>query len=58
MELIIRPVKIEDSKYINEIRRMKGVMENMLSISSERLDRTIKHTENLDLNTHINVIKY
>lgn len=53
MELTIRPVKIEDSKDINEIRRMKGVMENMLSISSERLDRTIKHTENLDLNTHI-----
>lgn len=57
MELTIRPVKIEDSKDINEIRRMKGVMENMLSISSERLDRTIKHTENLDLNTHILVVE-
>jgi putative acetyltransferase len=57
LELTIRPVKIEDSKDINEIRRMKGVMENMLSISSERLDRTIKHTENLDLNTHILVVE-
>lgn len=53
MELRIRPVEVEDSKDINEIRRMKGVMENMLAISSERLDRTKRHTENLDLNTHI-----
>lgn len=53
MELTIRPVEVEDSKDINEIRRMKGVMENMLAISSERLDRTKRHTENLDLNTHI-----
>ena len=53
MEIIIRPVKIEDSKAINEIRRMKGVRENTLAISSERLDRSIKHTESLDSNSHV-----
>ncbi|MGL5753970.1 MAG: GNAT family N-acetyltransferase [Paraclostridium sp.] len=53
MELIIRPVKIEDSEAINEIRRMKGVKENTLAISSERLERTKRITENLDTNSHI-----
>lgn len=53
MELTIRPVKIEDSEAINEIRRMKGVKENTLAISSERLERTKRITENLDTNSHI-----
>ncbi|EPZ55560.1 hypothetical protein H477_3562 [[Clostridium] sordellii ATCC 9714] len=39
MKVIIRPVKIEDSQSINEIRRMKGVKENTLAISSERVER-------------------
>ncbi|WP_373598623.1 GNAT family N-acetyltransferase [Paraclostridium bifermentans] len=53
MEFIIRPVKPEDSKDIHELRRMKDVMENTLAISSLRLSSTLKHTENLDANTHV-----
>ncbi|QYE98581.1 GNAT family N-acetyltransferase [Paraclostridium sordellii] len=52
MKVIIRPVKIEDSQSINEIRRMKGVKENTLAISSERAEITKRTTENLDSNNH------
>lgn len=52
MKVIIRPVKIEDSQSINEIRRMNGVKENTLAISSERVERTKRTTENLDSNNH------
>ena len=31
MNIVIRPVSIEDSEDINELRRMKGVMENTLA---------------------------
>ena len=53
MEVTIRAVKIEDSQAINEIRKMKGVKENTLAISSERIEKTKKITENLDINNHI-----
>ncbi|CEQ22955.1 GNAT family acetyltransferase [[Clostridium] sordellii] len=52
MKVIIRPVKIEDSQSINEIRRMNGVKENTLAISSERVELTKRTTENLDSNNH------
>lgn len=55
MEVTIRAVKIEDSHAINEIRKMKGVKENTLAISSERIEKTKKITENLDINNHMMV---
>ncbi len=55
MEVTISAVKIEDSHAINEIRKMKGVKENTLAISSERIEKTKKITENLDINNHMMV---
>ena len=40
MNFIIRPVKIQDAPYINEIRRQDGVRENIMGITSERVTRT------------------
>lgn len=37
MNFIIRPIKLEDAPYINEMRRMEGVRENTLGIFSERV---------------------
>jgi putative acetyltransferase len=37
MNVNIRPVKIEDAPYLNKIRTMDGVRENILGITSERL---------------------
>lgn len=55
MNIIIRPVRREDSEDINEIRRMKGVRENMLALSSERLAGTIRFIENLGNDDHVMV---
>ncbi|WP_099191036.1 GNAT family N-acetyltransferase [Tepidibacter mesophilus] len=52
-KVIIRAVKIEDIPYINEIRRMEGVKENILGISSERLEYTEEFIQNIDINKHI-----
>lgn len=55
MKVMIRPVKVEDSEAINEIRRMHGVMENMLAMKSERVDKTKKRTENIGEDEHLMV---
>ncbi|MDN5301787.1 MAG: hypothetical protein PWQ60_1301 [Thermoanaerobacteraceae bacterium] len=36
MDFEIRPVKTEDAVFLNQIRRMDGVRENILGIISER----------------------
>lgn len=53
MNIVIRPVRIEDSGDINELRRMKGVMENTLAMASERVSRTKKFTENLSNDDYV-----
>lgn len=53
MNFIIRPVKVEDAQAINEIRRMDEVMENMLGIPSERVDRSVEFLKNLSENDHL-----
>lgn len=50
--MIIRPVKTEDSKFINEIRRMDGVRENITGIISERTSRSEVYIASLSENDH------
>ncbi|MGH4123513.1 MAG: GNAT family N-acetyltransferase [Clostridium sp.] len=53
MDFIIRPVKIEDAVFINEIRRQDGVRENIMSITSERVTGTEGFISGLTLNNHM-----
>ena len=53
MDYIIRPVKIEDAVFINEIRRQDGVRENIMGITSERVTRTQSFINGLTENDHM-----
>ncbi|GAA0116092.1 GNAT family N-acetyltransferase [Clostridium senegalense] len=53
MNFMIRPVKIEDAIFINEIRRQDGVRENTMGIISERISRTEGIINNLSDNDHM-----
>ena len=53
MNFIIRPVKIEDAVFINEIRRQDGVRENIMGITSERVTRTQSFISGLTDNDHM-----
>ncbi|MBU3144045.1 GNAT family N-acetyltransferase [Clostridium sp. CF012] len=53
MDFIIRPVKIEDAVFINELRRQDGVRENIMSITSERVTRTQGFINGLTDNDHM-----
>lgn len=52
-DFTIRPVKAEDAVFINEIRRMDGVRENMLGIVSEPAVRTENYIRGLTDNEHM-----
>lgn len=52
MDIQIRPICLKDAQEINEIRRMVGVMENVLSIPSETIKRSEGSISGLDANTH------
>ncbi len=52
MKFTIRPIGIGDARGINELRRMPGVFENTLGISSERLQKNEDYIANMDNNTH------
>ena len=52
MEIFIRPIRPEDAAAVNEIRRMRGVMENLLSIPSERIKKSEDYITNSDADTH------
>jgi len=52
MDIQIRPVCVKDAQEINEIRRMVGVMENVLSIPSETIKRSEGFVSGLDANAH------
>jgi L-phenylalanine/L-methionine N-acetyltransferase len=52
MDILIRPIALKDAEAINEIRRMPGVMENMLAIPSERLSRSEKFITEMGPNQH------
>lgn len=53
MNLNIRPIMMQDASFINEIRRMDGVRENMLGIISERITRTEAFINGLTDNDHV-----
>ncbi|ADQ39680.1 GCN5-related N-acetyltransferase [Caldicellulosiruptor acetigenus I77R1B] len=53
MDFIIRPVKFEDAEDINEMRRMDGVRETILSITSERIADTEDFIKRLGPNDHV-----
>ncbi|KPU42752.1 spermidine N(1)-acetyltransferase [Oxobacter pfennigii] len=48
----IRPVRIEDELFINEMRTMDGVRENILALFTERVTSTRSFLENLSQNEH------
>jgi L-phenylalanine/L-methionine N-acetyltransferase len=52
MDIIIRPICLKDAQEINEIRRMNGVMENILGVPSERIQKSESFISNLDVNSH------
>lgn len=47
MDINIRPVKIEDAPFINEMRRMDGVRENITGLITEKLSRSENFINNL-----------
>lgn len=53
MEVVIRPIDIEDASDLNKIRIMEGVRENTLAISSERVTSTEDYLANLTPNNHL-----
>ncbi|WP_444658231.1 GNAT family N-acetyltransferase [Caproiciproducens sp. R2] len=52
MEFAIRPICLKDAPDINEIRRMSGVMENILGIPSETVSNNERFISNMDGNAH------
>ena len=53
MEFYIRPARPEDAEDINAIRRMPGVIENVLGMPSEKLSRSRDYLSNLRDNDHV-----
>ena len=56
--MIIRPVKIEDAADINRMRRMNGVMENIIGIASERVSDAEAFIRALSTNDHLLVAEF
>lgn len=53
MNIIIRPPCEEDAASINAIRRQRGVMENILSLRSERISQTNSFLSGIGPETHL-----
>lgn len=53
MNLNIRAIRIEDAKFINEMRRMEGVRENILGLTSERIGRSESFINGLSEYEHL-----
>ncbi|MFA0815753.1 MAG: GNAT family N-acetyltransferase [Anaerofustis sp.] len=52
MEYQIRPIEFADARGINALRRMPGVMENILGIPSEPIKKNEEFLSKLDPNSH------
>lgn len=52
MDYYIRPARVEDATGINYIRRMRGVMENILALPSETISVSEKYLSNDDPNRY------
>lgn len=55
MDIKIRPIKIEDAEGINALRVMDGVRENILGITSERVEGSKNFISGLNNNAHMYV---
>lgn len=55
MEIVIRPISLEDAADVNALRRMDGVRENTLALFSERVSRSEDYIKGLDGNAHVMV---
>lgn len=53
MNVNIRPVKIEDAPFINELRRMDGVRENIMGLITERESKTVNFINGLTDNDYV-----
>lgn len=53
MNINIRPVRVEDAAFINEMRIMDGVRENILSVFSERVSSTQAFLSGISEDEHI-----
>lgn len=52
-DIIIRPVKVEDAPHLNELRRMKGIQENIYGLTSERIYSAVNFIQNLTAYDHM-----
>lgn len=52
MDVYIRPAALEDAKAINDLRRMTGVMENILGLPSETVQDSENYLRRLDDMSH------
>lgn len=53
LNYFIRPVERADARGIHQLRRMEGVFENVMTVPSERPDRSENIIAGLDENTHM-----
>lgn len=52
-DLIIRPIKIEDAPFMNEMRLLPGVQQDIYALTSERLESAETYIRNLTDNDHM-----
>src|SRR5690242_10646333 len=52
-DLVIRPISLDDTEAINEMRRREKVAQNIPSLASERLQHTRKYVESFGPNDHV-----
>lgn len=52
MNFIIRPIEARDAHDINELRRMRGVFENILGTPAERISVSESYIAEMDGNNH------
>lgn len=52
MDLTIRPVAMNDAKEINDMRRMEGIMENILGLPSETVQDSQDYLSRMDAMRH------
>lgn len=53
MNINIRPVVLEDARYLHETRIMDGVRENIMALTSERIDKMQSFISGLTDNQHV-----
>lgn len=52
MDFMIRPVNMNDAKEINEMRRMEGIMENIMGLPSETVETSQDYLSRTDALRH------